>query len=43
MKVAAADVTLIAQEMDITEQEAEARLREHGGDALAALRSFLAV
>ena len=36
-----ADVELVAAELELDKKAAERRLREHGGDVLAALRTFV--
>jgi NACalpha-BTF3-like transcription factor len=36
-----ADVELVASELELEKKVAERRLREHGGDVLQALRTFL--
>ena len=41
VKVAAADVAIIVSEMEVETKAAEQRLREHGGDIVAALRSYV--
>ena len=41
VKVAAADIDVIATEAEVDKKLAERRLREHGGDLLEALKSFL--
>eukprot|EP00878_Enallax_costatus_P004447 GHUV01004687.1.p1 GENE.GHUV01004687.1~~GHUV01004687.1.p1 ORF type:complete len:113 (+),score=45.50 GHUV01004687.1:171-509(+) len=41
VKVAAADIDVIATEAEVDKKLAERRLREHGGNLLEALKSFL--
>ena len=43
VKIDAADVAVIVSEMEVEKKAAELRLREHGGDLAAALRSYVAV
>lgn len=40
VKIEAADVALIVREAEVEKKAAETRLREHGGDVVAALRSY---
>ena len=41
VKINAADVMLIVQEIEVDKKAAEMRLRENGGDVVAALRSYV--
>lgn len=41
VKVAPGDVDLLAAEAEVDKKAAERRLREHGGDLVAALKSYL--
>lgn len=41
VKVTAADIEVIAAEAEVDKKLAERRLREHGGNLLEALKSFL--
>lgn len=41
VKIDQKDVALIVQEIEVEKKAAEMRLREHGGDVVAALRSYV--
>ncbi|KAL8486111.1 hypothetical protein ACS0TY_022530 [Phlomoides rotata] len=41
VKINAADIDIIANELELDKKVAERRLREHKGDAVAAIRSLL--
>lgn len=41
VKIDQKDVALIVQELEVEKKAAEMRLREHGGDVVAALRSYV--
>ena len=41
VKIDQQDVALIVQEIEVEKKAAELRLREHGGDVVAALRSYV--
>ena len=41
MKISSDDVDVIASEFEVDKKKAELRLREHGGDVIAALESML--
>ncbi|KAH8771157.1 hypothetical protein F5883DRAFT_643103 [Diaporthe sp. PMI_573] len=43
VKVDAADVTLLVDELDLTKPKATELLKQHGGDAVKAMRAFIAV
>ena len=41
VKIDQADVALIVQQIEVEKKAAEMRLREHGGDVVSALRSYV--
>lgn len=43
VKVTAADVEIIMSELEVDQKQADRRLREHQGNVMAALQSFLKV
>ena len=41
MKINPADVQLIVSEIEVDQKQADRRLREHGGNIVEALKSYL--